>query len=419
MIRSITNYETTSSYMQLETAKKTKRSRRQNKSKNTTEIAHDKPVADTPVVRKSEIDIHSITPCYPPPVFTFREGRSLWVISDALPRQNFWTKAPPEDIGLIIDHPEYNLYRYQHQEFKPSPQRVANIVAKIGRLQHGEYQYEVGMCITRKLGVITGRKEDAHRVINEMISRYQKTSTGIIARKRYEDRIQSQDLQDIVKPALSIKPDHGTLVICDAEYETGRWDEILLEGIERCDWVSALFYSAEFAKKGWCEVWDSTKQNEICDGIKIAEGSFLEEYVPKPQQRTTQDEFMLPLSGRGTLVSAGMVAPTLPPKAIEVLRLISVLRYARIRTDAATLADYIERKSQSTNPEQNIIAVLRTAAMILGTTADNSPRIYEDEEGNWVHTMPVAKIDFGDTDVLENYRWYTQLSSYIPKMFNR
>lgn len=369
--------------------------------------------------RLADSEIASLVPCSPPPLYFLTGARNVWAISDAPPRQNFWTPADPADIGLATPADGYGVYAYQTSE-QPLPRSPVNVAARVGELLTGTRQMDVHVCVSRASGVLTGRRQDAVRAVREMKRRYHGTGVAVLERCHYSDPLTSWDLQAIARTAIGNPPVSGAVVVCDMEYDTGWWDEQLIKQVAGTPWVSALFYTQNPAPKapGWAVTWD-TAQDGICPGVDLAPGSRLVEFPdPREPPAAGREPWRLALRGRPGIVGVGVVNPSLPERIVEVLRLITVLRAADIPTDAATLSDYLEKRS---NPDALVRTerTLLSAAALLGANLDSAPRIYQDQRGQWVHTLPVDLDTPGGETELEAYRWYAMLSGCVQNMLER
>lgn len=367
--------------------------------------------------QQQNLHLHAVVPCRPSPLLTFTHSRDVWVLSDKKPQQNFWNPVRPASIGLDIDD-SLGLWRYGQtdSEHGPSLDEKRNVVALLGRLNHNEQMLNVGLCLNRKIGVIKGTKENAVRAVRQIQREYAHSSVGVMDRCHYADRLTSQDLQSMVQMSVECEPQKGSLVVCDLEYDSGGWSEEALKGIAETHWLSSLFYLENGSNIDGSIVWDTNTKGEICEGVKLRGGVELDRYVGVEEAPTDREPFRLTLRGEQGVLAVGMVSPALPPKGIEVLRLISVLRYAKISTDVDTLADYMEKKGRSDEVRRKTLSLLETVSDLLGTNMESNARLYEDN-GNWKHSIPLDTLSRpGEDDSLEKYRWYTMLSDYISGM---
>jgi len=383
---------------------------------------------ETKPAERTETDLGSVVPCSPPPLFVLTEGREIWVITDLAPFQNFWENVAFSEIGLVPDSPRYRVYRYQQKDAEagelPSPKNRVNAVMRVGTMRStvpdgNPRTLEVGLCVSRRPGWITGRKEDAVRAARELRRQMQGTDIGVFTRHHWHDTLSSSDLQAIAGQSVLRQPAAGAVVVCDMEYDSGWWHEELLNKIRNTPWVGALFYTsfADSLAVG-STVWDATLTNEICAGLKLSDTARLEPFVSSREPPSENAEpYRLILDGKPGVIAVGMVAPSLPRRIIELLRLISILRHAKISTDVATLSDYLEKSGRAEEAVLRTEGTLRSAVMLLGSDLDAKARIYQDSQGQWVHTLPLGDLGAAtDTDELENYRWYPMLSQVVADM---
>lgn len=365
------------------------------------------------------LDLPLLVPCTPAPWFFFTYERDMWVLSDEPPEQNFWKKTDPATIGLQLDNRKIGVWRYKQMDLHHSRHRRENVVARVGHLHTEGRRMDVGLCISRSPGAIVGRKESAVRAVRGIERQCASTDVGVVARCHHTDKFQSSDLQAIAEMTIERQPERGSVVICDMEYDSGRWDETLMGRIAETSWVSSLFYSEDPESLSSAVTWDTTETDEICHGVRITSGSQLQPWADSTETLTDREPFRLTLLGRKPVIAAGIAGEAIPSKVGEVLRLISVLRFAKIPTDTATLSDYMEKKGRTHEAVHRTASTLRTAQDLMGENLDSVPRVWQDSNGHWVHSIPLDKLHGqhgGDTENLEKYRWYPQMSSVIAKM---
>lgn len=356
-----------------------------------------------------------MVPCTPPPLYCLTGGRLVWAISEVAPQQNFWVAVDPAEVGLTASGP-WGVYacRMGDQPLERAPQ---NVVARVGELVLPDRKMDVHVCVSRKPGVLAGRRQDAVRAVREMKRSYRGSGVAVLERCHYGDPLSSGDLQAIASAAVRRRPRSGSVVVCDMEFDQGWWDERLVGEIAETPWVSALFYTQGSAPP-WAVSWD-TSRDGICPGVGLVEGSRLAEFPASQEPAVAgREPWRLALRGRPGVVAVGMANPTLPARIVEVLRLISVLRAASVPTDVATMSDYLEKKGRRPEALLRTERTLESAVQLLGSNLDSVPRLYRDRNGQWVHALPLDLDTPGGVEELEGYRWYPMMAGAVSKLLD-
>ena len=362
--------------------------------------------------------------CTPPPGWIALRNGTIFALCRTRPHQNYWSPIDIGDIGLQSE--VFGAYVLQESEGLPMyrapdipPIMTSHVASVLYESEYIELRRNIGLEPCVLYGDKTPAKNLMKHAEKELL---EQTDIGVWSRYEQDDEITEDDIMRMLSLGMELDNSQGGFVGMDAESANIVGDGKIAAEIRQHANVGVLCYSMT-----------KTDGDNLCEiGLQSGLGilphldSINNSYISVPQPDGTLESIIEPYSiilySRPQLVAQGLRSPSLSQRSTEIIYLLKALNEQDMPSDAESISQYLSTRASPFDAISTENLILQTQAT-LGENNMGEQRLYQDENGNWKHTLPAVRGE--EEDVLGDEQWvwrhmvtgaFQEIAENIPEL---